>query len=371
MRFRTAAPLLLLAVLLAPACGKKGDLQPPLVLRPQPAESLKAIQQGNRVLLEWANPTTATDGRPLAGIAEIEVWLETRPDPPPPGAPKGDFSSRAKRVGGVVPEPAAPVSSWIYHLDPAGWKQRLFVFAVRARESRKSRLSEFSNEAVVKPQAVPLPPTEPQAGVFEDRIEIRWTPASKNFDGSAAPAGQGTTVVRTEAGGPPKRLTPLPVGGAVFQDKEFAFGRTYRYVLRSTTTLAAGFLESDDSAAVEVKPADTFPPAAPAGISIAAGPEFLTLIWDANAEKDLAGYHVWRRAGESGEFVRLTSAPLLETTYTDRSVEKNKTYFYAITVVDAAGNASPRSAAVSETIKGPIHPPSSSPGCCASLRAAS
>lgn len=353
MRFRTAAPLLLLAAILAPACGKKGDLQPPLVLRPQPAESLKATQQGGRILLEWANPTTTTDGRPLAGIAEIEIWLETRSDPPPSGAPKGDFLSRAKRVGGIVPDAAAPGSSWAFSLDPAGWKQRLFVFAVRARESRKSRLSEFSNEAAVKPQAVPLPPTAPQARVFEDRIEIRWTPAAKNFDGSAAAAAQGTTVYRTEAGGPLKRLTPLPVSGAVFQDKDFAFGRSYRYIFRSATTLAAGFLESDDSAAVEVKPADTFPPAAPAGISIAAGPDFLTLIWDANAEKDLAGYHVWRRAGEDGEFVRLTTAPLLESTYTDRSVEKNKTHFYAITAVDAAGNASPRSAAVSETIKGP------------------
>jgi hypothetical protein len=352
MRSRTAVALLVLAALV-PACGKKGDIQPPLVLRPQPAESLTAIQRGGGVRLEWTNPTTATDGKPLAGLAAIEIWLEVRSDPPPPAAlaPKGDFVSRARRVGSVVPAAGAPTSSWTYAIDPAGWRSRLFAFAVRARETLKNRLSEFSNEAVLKPQAVPLPPVVAQTGVHEDRIEIRWTASPKNFDGSDASPDQGTLIYRAEENGVPGRLTPLPVRGTVYQDKDFVFGTVYRYVLRATTTATASFLESEDSVPFEIKPIDTFPPAAPAGVSIAAGPDFLTLVWDANAEKDLAGYHVWRRTGGTGEFVRLTAAPILESAYADRSVEKNKVYEYAMTAVDAAGNVSPRSAVVSEIIK--------------------
>ncbi len=352
MRARTAVSLLLAAALFAPGCGKKGPLQPPLVLRPQPAESLKAIQRGGRAFLEWTNPTTTIDGKPVAGIAEVEIWLEVRPDPPPLKPAPGDFTTRARRVGAVVPAAGAVVSTWEYPIDPNGWKSRLFAFAVRARESKKNRLSEFSNEAALKPQGLPLPPSAPRTRVFEDRIEISWTPAAQNFDGSAPAAAPGTAVYRAEGGDPLVRRTPLPVAGTVFSDKEFDFGKAYRYILRSATALTAGFLESDDSSPVEVKPVDTFPPAAPAGISIAAGPDFLTIVWDANAEKDLAGYHVWRREGESGDFVRLTKDALLETTYTDRTVEKNKAYSYSVTAVDAAGNAGPRSAVVSEMIKG-------------------
>jgi hypothetical protein len=353
MRSRSLVLLLLPAlVLLAPACGKKGDIRPPLVLRPQPAEGLTAVQRGGRIHLEWTDPATAVDGSPLAGIAEIEVWLEIRPDPPPPPAKvKGDFASRAKRVGAVVPAAGVATSAWEYAVDPAGWKGRLFAFAVRAREAKKGRLSDFSNEAAVKVQAVPLPPSGLRASVFEDRIEVAWTSPAKNFDGSAPAAAPGTTVLRAEADGPFKRLTPLPVKGTVFADKDFAFGRVYRYVVRAATTLAAGFLESDDSAVVEAKPVDTFPPAAPAGLSIAAGPDLLTLVWDANTEKDLAGYHVWRRTGEGGAFVRLTKEPILESTYTDKDVAKDTLYAYAVQAVDAAGNAGPRSAVVTEILK--------------------
>jgi hypothetical protein len=355
MRFRRRLVLTLLAavVLLASSCGKKGDIRPPLVLRPQPAEELRAVQRGGRIRLEWTDPTTATDGSPLAGIAEIEIWLEVRPDPPPPPAAKAkdDFAARAKRIGAVVPAAGTEPSTWEYPFDPAGWKSRLFVFAVRAREARKGRLSEFSNEAAVKIQAVPLPPSGLRVRVFEDRIEVAWTPPEKNIDDSVPAAAPGATVLRAEGDGPFRRLTALPVKGAVYVDKDFVFGRVYRYVVRAATTLAVGFLESDDSAAVEAKPLDTFPPAAPAGLSIAAGPDFLTLVWDANAETDLAGYHVWRRTGEAGEFIRLTKEPILESTYIDKAVVKDTLYAYAVQAVDAAGNAGPRSAVVTEILK--------------------
>jgi len=353
MRLRTPAVVLVLATLLGPACGKKGPILPPLILRPQPVESLRAVQRGGRVLLEWENPKTSIDGTGLSGIAEVEVWLETRPDPPPPKAPPlaDDFSARARRVGTVVPAAGEETSSTDWALDPAGWKGRLYVFAVRVRESRKRRLSDFSNEAAVRPRAAPLPPSDAKARVYEDRVEIGWTDPVRNFDGSAPAAVAGIVVYRSEANGPTETRTPAPVRGPVFVDRDFLFGRTYRYVLRAAMTGGAALVESDDGPALEVKPVDTFPPAVPAALSIAAGPDFLTLVWDASPAMDLAGYHVWRRPAGSGEFVRLTAAPILETTYTDRAVDKGRPYEYVVTAVDAAGNESPRSAPVVQLIK--------------------
>lgn len=353
MRPRTAASLFLLAALLAPACGKKGAIMPPLILRPKPVETLKAVQRGGRIILEWTDPTASVDGTDLAGLSEIEIWLEIRPDPPPPKGLSGSFIDRAKRVGTLTPRPDAAPETFGYAIDPKGWKGRAFAFALRVRESSKKRLSEFSNEAVAKPRPAPNPPSQIQARVLRDRIELGWSAPTANFDGSAPAAVRGYSVYRSEKEGSWKNVSAQPVREPAFIDREFEFGRTYRYFVRSVTDPGAGFTESEDSPVFEIKPVDTFPPTAPIGISIAAGPDFLTLAWDANAEKDLAGYLVWRWSGDPKNHIRLTSAPILETAYTDRSVEKGKPYTYFVTAVDTAGNESARSAAVSETIKDP------------------
>lgn len=353
MRFRSVAPFVLLAALLAPACGKKGGILPPLILRPQPVEKLTAVQRGGRIILEWADPTTSVDGTELAGLSEVEVWLEIRPDPPPAAGMPGQYIDRAKRVGTLTP-PAAPArETFEYAFDPKGWKGRAFVFAVRARESSKRRLSDFSDEAVVRPRTVPNPPSQLRARVFQDRIELDWAAPSANFDGSAPAAVRGYMVYRSEKDVAWTKVSAQPVREPAFADREFEFGRTYRYLVRSVTDPGAGFTESEDAPVFEIKPADTFPPAAPAGLSIAAGPDFLTLSWDANPEKDLAGYLVWRWTDDARKHIRLTSAPIIETAYTDRSVEKGKPYSYFVTAVDTAANESARSAAVSETIKDP------------------
>jgi hypothetical protein len=351
MRARSAGAFLILAALLAPACGKKGPILPPLVLRPQPAESVRATQRGGGILLEWTNPTAAVDGSSLAGLAEVEVWLEVRPDPPPAKGFPGQFMDRARRIAAVVPEPGAATGSFIYAFDPRGWRDRVFVFALRVRESMKKRLSDFSDEALVRIQPVPLPPSRVRARVYEDRIELSWSVPAANFDGSTPALVEGYTVRRSEAGGPWKVLSAVPVHGTSFADPDFDFGRTYRYLVRSVVGQGEKMLESDDAEIAEVTPKDTFPPSVPSGVSIAAGADFLTLVWDANAEKDLAGYHVWRRAEESGDFVRLTSEPIVETTFTDRAVEKNRVYAYSVSAADTAGNVSARSAAVTAIIK--------------------
>jgi hypothetical protein len=391
-RFAAAA---LACLLVAPACGKKGGIQAPLTLVPQKVETLKATQRGGLVLLEWTNPTAYIDGRALDEISEIEIWLEERPDPPasapgvkPPAPPpaEGDFAVRAKRLAviDVAPKPVpksarnpkdkkpaaesavpkAPNAAYAYRLDPARWDRRTFAFALRVRDTKKKRLSEFSSEVALMPKALAAPPAGVRATVFADRIEIRWTAPAANFDGSAPPLVKGYNVYRSEAAAAPdaarasgpaspaRRLNATPVADIVFADKEFGFGLAYRYFVRAAASAAEPFLESEDSDAVEIRPMDVFPPAVPAGLSAVAGPDFVTLIWDAVGDRDLAGYQVWRRVAGAGDFVRVTPAPVPEPTFTDRAVEKSGTYEYAITSVDRTGNESPKSAGVTVVVKG-------------------
>ncbi len=367
------------ALLLGPACGKKGPILAPLVLIPQKVETLKALQIGGRILLEWTNPESYIDGRALAGISGAEVWVYEKNAPAktvasPPSAE--EFEAHAKRAD-MIDESGEPVKSakdgakkgrtaaapkkqpppksfqYSYPLSPNDLKGMTLTFGLKVKDALKGRLSEFSTLVTVTPRVAPLAPPRLRAAVFADRIDLRWEAPAANFDGSTPAAVKGYNVYRIEKSGKSERLNAAPVAGPTFADKTFLFGREYRYVVRASTTSVAPFLESDDSPGADVLAKDIFPPAPPAGLSAAAGPDFITLIWDANREKDLAGYRVWRKAEGGGSFVPLTKDLFLENTYTDRAVVKGRRYEYAITAVDALGNESPISAVISEIIKDP------------------
>ena len=382
------AAITLACVLIASACGKKGAVLAPLTLVPQKIETLKAAQRGGLVLLEWTNPSAYIDGRALDEISEVEIWLEERLEPPavtpavkPPAPPKEiEFTARAKRVAVLTaaPKPASksarnpkdkkpatpaaapkspPNAAYVHRLDPARWAGRTFIFALRVRDLKKGRLSDFSPEVALKPKALAAPPAAVRAAVFADRIEVRWTAPSTNFDGSAPPLVKGFNIYRSDSapaqgpGSAPRRINTAPAAGGVYADRDFSFGSTYLYFVRAAGAAAEPFLESEDSDTVEVKPKDVFPPAVPAGLSALTGPDFVNLIWDAVADRDLAGYHVWRRVAGAANFSRVTPAPIAEPTYSDRAVEKNRTYEYAITSVDLTGNESLRSAAVAVVLR--------------------
>jgi hypothetical protein len=370
-----AAVLLLLATL---GCGKKGGLQPPLVLVPQKVENLKAVQRGQHILLEWTNPESVIDGSPLAGISAIEIWLYEAAAAPQTGAPAlttEEFGSKAlrlavvgqagpstpapkkkppKKAGPAEPKKNAPVAKeqlYEYLLTEKDMKAGRLIFAVRVKEAKKGRLSGFSDLATVSPQPLPSPPGPVRAQVFQSRVEIRWEAPHENFDHSVPVRLKGYNIYRIDKNNKLRRLNTGLLGAEKFDDADFLFDQAYRYFVRAVGSEATPVLESDDSATADVTPKDVFAPAAPTGLTAVKGANFITLIWDSGREKDLAGYKIWKREAGQVQFACLTPQPILENTFTDTAVEKDKRYEYAITALDQSGNESPKSEAVSELIK--------------------
>ena len=74
----------------------------------------------------------------------------------------------------------------------------------------------------------------------------------------------------------------------------------------------------------------------------------INLIWDANAERDLAGYIVLRAARQGDALMPVTPDPIDQTTFRD-AVPAGMGYVYAVAAVDRAGNRSPPSNRVEET----------------------
>ena len=118
--------------------------------------------------------------------------------------------------------------------------------------------------------------------------------------------------------------------------------------MRTVKIVAGLSVESDLSEAACVTPADTFPPAAPTGLTAVASPGAISLLWDASTATDLAGYVVFRAIAPATSLTPVTPSPIQETTFTDQ-VMPGAHATYAVQAVDKSGNASPLSSPIQET----------------------
>ena len=123
--------------------------------------------------------------------------------------------------------------------------------------------------------------------------------------------------------------------------------------MRSASSLDPAVIEGEASPPQCVTPRDQFAPAAPSGLAAVPTAGQISLIWDANTEKDLAGYLVLRGEGADGPLAAITPAPIKETSYRDITVKPGVRYVYAVVAVDTATppNTSPQSARVEDTAR--------------------
>ncbi len=360
---RPFATLILgLPLLVFPACGRKGPLELPAGREPMAVEGLAAAQRGQTVVLEWTNPVKAVSGRPLTDLETIEIWVFDTGLPaggrPFASAevektarlarriPKEEFGSFERRADARDSGRAFPFA---FDPGPAGPKR--LAFAVRVIDAEK-RSSDFAVSAAVDIRACPKPPRSVDVRVFPDFIEVRWLAPDSNIDGTPLGAAGGYVVYRYVGEGPPRKLTPSPLDGLTFEDRDFEFGKAQSYFVRAVAAGADGALESGDSSAVEIVPRDVFPPAAPAGLAAVAAEGFVSLSWRPAKERDLDGYRVWRREAVGQPFGPLGEGLVRENIFTDRSAAKGVSYVYAVSAVDLAGNEGPRSEGASVVAKG-------------------
>ena len=128
-------------------------------------------------------------------------------------------------------------------------------------------------------------------------------------------------------------------------DSGTEFGKRYTYLVQSIVTVGdRKQAESDLSDEATIVPRDIFPPAAPKGVQASIAPNSIELNWERNTEEDLNGYRVYRAEG-NGAMEKVGDVSVVPS-YSDRKVEHGKTYRYAISAIDQAGNESPRSAPV-------------------------
>jgi hypothetical protein len=349
-----------IALLLAAtaACGKKGPPLPPLVRVPAAPGEFAAARRGTTAQLRFVVPATNTDGSHPADLVRVDVYAMSSADtvtdeevvrrgrrvglvdvnPPPdpdedPDAPRPE-SAREKEVG-VDQGAQAQVSEPIPDVDETGIR-----YYVSVGINKRGRRGPSSRRSAVPLGPAPSAPPAPKVSYDEKAITVSWADAAPD------PSGAGIEVYDATSG---KRLTDKPVTAASFADQRIEWGAERCYALGRLSEIDRLPVESDESEKTCVTLKDTFPPAAPTGVTAVAAEGSVNLIWNANSEADLAGYLVLRGAG--GEKPKpITPKPIQETTFRD-TVAPGTRVTYAIEAVDKAGNVSAMSETTEETAR--------------------
>ncbi len=81
-------------------------------------------------------------------------------------------------------------------------------------------------------------------------------------------------------------------------------------------------------------------PATPSGLAALPFYFGMRLTWQRNAERDLAGYNLYRSTTSGGNYIKLNTVILPDTAYRDSSLLSDTTYYYVVTAVDTGRNES-------------------------------
>ncbi len=352
---------LALVCLLSLACGKRRPPLPPFENVPQTPPLISGAQRGNQVILSWLTPLRNAVGTSVQSIRRIDVYriVERLDDPLP--LTEQQFSARSNIIGSfdfdTLQQAAQEKQPTLTYVDTLafGAEPVRLRYAIRYVNAANQRAA-FSNFLLLEPASrIARPPLEISADTTETAVRLLWQPPAANVDDSTPINVLGYNIYRTSLNSNERVTKPLnaiPITTTDYADRNFRFGETYTYIVRTVSLGTQGRqVESLDSNPVSITPRDTFPPSAPASISIAAAPARLSLFFPANPEADVAGYLIYRSTNENLArelWTPLTPEPLNRTTFQDTAVESGTRYFYYIVAVDSFGNRSAPSEVASE-----------------------
>ena len=378
-----------LIVVSAISCGQKGPPLPPIVRTPAPP-GVNVNRRGSTIELAVTVPTVNTDGSRPANIAGIDVYAVTSA---PPTMTDVDIVKHGTKVASVaVKSPRSPndtveqgepsenaeptvgegleqgstkvisesITSSVEESNssdegplvgaPGMTELRTYLVLGVDRRGRPVQ----SKRVTVPLQLAPPPPPPVTITYDEKKIAIAWKPiVEENEAGEAVLPSRSfgplapDVVYNIYDGTTGARLNDKPIAEKGYEDTRMAWGTTRCYIVRAVEFVARLPVESDPSEPACEMLVDTFPPAAPKGLTAVATEGAINLIWEPNNEPDLAGYLVMRAIGDE-PLQQLTSEPIADALFKD-NVQAGLHFTYAVSAVDKAGNVSPPSNRVEES----------------------
>jgi hypothetical protein len=360
--------------LLLASCAQLGPPLPPSLELPRPPTDLRASRKGNRVTLNWSEPTLTTDRQSVRYIGPTLICRSLDPEitacgspaamlPAPPAVPQKPKSSRGPAQKSDSQH--APLQTYTDTLLAALQRQDPSAEVTYAVEvlNRNARGAGLSNRVHVPAIMTLPPPGDLSAELTGDGGVLTWTSAGESLN---VPGLQLRYRIyrRDESTSKDTIAGEVPVGERGpehFTDSSFEWEKTYLYRITAVSIVkrpdSEVQVEGDDTPPVRVVAHDVFPPSVPVGLQAAYSGEgqkpFIDLIWAPVTNADLAGYNIYRAEAHGatvGQMIRLNSDLVKSPSYRDSAVASGKTYTYSVSAVDVRGNESLRSEETSESV---------------------
>jgi hypothetical protein len=310
----------------------------------EPDEPLEEVGAPTGAGLDQGTGTTVRDVLTAAALVPVDL-------------------SNPKQERGGVPDAARPLLG-VPFVPPV----RTYV---GVGVNTKGRRGRFSRRAPVSLAPPPLAPAAPTITYTETSITVAWMPVAQTQPASPPASGNPGAGTPLQPEALPSRplgplptplsynvydtttgalLTMTPVSEPRFVDARVEWGAERCYGVRAVDLTGGLSVESDAREPRCIKLVDTFPPAPPKDLKAVSTEGVISLIWDANAETDLAGYIILRGPAPGDRLAPVVPMPVLETSFND-NVPSGTRYVYAVQAVDKAGNASAPSNRVEETAR--------------------
>lgn len=345
------------------SCGKVGAPVPPARLTER-TNSLTAVQRGASVFLSWPAPPLVKQEADRAYINRVEIYRLVEQRDEEPVLDPDDFQELSQVIGYLdraAIEAQVEAARQLQYTDALNLNQPQDLANTRLRYAvryinKRGQTAAFSNSVAIEPvPGIANAPTGVSlAGEDQDAVTISWNPPDGDVSGARPASVIGYNVYRRAAKRDSfnKPLNSEPITETSFIDRDFKYQAAYVYVVRALSQGRSGLIESADSLPLEVKPVDTFKPAAPDPVSIASANGVISLFWPTSPERDVVGYNVYRAetaSADERDWVKLNAEPHEPVTFRDDRVITGQKYFYRVTAVDRFNNESKPSAVASET----------------------
>jgi hypothetical protein len=329
----------------AVGCGKKGAPAPPRPRGPLPPLAVAARQIGSELSVSFTVPEprgSAESQQPLMASLYRVLYSPGIKAPVDPVV----FLRRGKIVNTIdiaTREPGQRVQ--LIDIETAELEQggqghsRRYGIRLQDRKGRQSL-------PVMAEDLVPLESASGPSGVSAqlaaDGVHLKWDPLSSTADVTY-------NIYRSVPDGPLSAtpINPVPLEETTYLDRGAPFGGPQSYRVRVVLEPGNPRREGESSTPVSLAVVDTFPPARPEGLIAVQEGTAVRLFWNPNAEKDLAGYRVYRHA-EDEDWLRIGAELQERPTMLDDDVQVGRRLYYRVIAIDQASPPNPSVA--SETV---------------------
>ena len=255
-------------------CAYVGDPKPPALDIPTRITDLRAVEYGDKIVVQFTIGPLTTEGLALTDLKAVELRAAAGASPE------------------IIQVPAKGPGPVDFELPAQDWVGKPVTLTVRAT-GPKGKASEWSNPVTLA-VGVPLAtPADLKVVSVPQGVRLTWLGSFGSGENARY------RIFRGAAEAMPERLAESDKPEYI--DATVDRGSPYRYFVQA---LVGELRQSEISAIVGITPEDTFPPAVPAGLTAVAGVNSIELAWERNTGRRfrrLSGVSLdrRRRAGEN------------------------------------------------------------------------